>query len=202
MSEELTKSTITTEVPKKMKVGKKTLSILEENDPLRKLFNETLPEVANMEDFTPGTDVLKAKFQLIMVEPYISKTVVARIMRPRGEFLMFAGVDFIIEFSGSAFDVIDTATKKVVIEHELRHVKIDFDDNGDPKYGLVDHNVKDFFEVIKRHGVEWFETLRTKTAVALENKSKVKESDDEETKATKESELKAKQQKLMAKITI
>lgn len=44
---------------------------------------------------------------------------------------------------------------KVLIFHELLHVKIEFMPDGTEKYGINPHDVEEFRAIIDRYGIDW-----------------------------------------------
>lgn len=44
---------------------------------------------------------------------------------------------------------------RILLLHELLHVKIEFDDNGEEKYSLNPHDIEDFRILIDRYGLDW-----------------------------------------------
>ena len=44
---------------------------------------------------------------------------------------------------------------KILLLHELLHVKIELDDNGEEKYSINPHDIEDFRTIIDRYGLDW-----------------------------------------------
>lgn len=44
---------------------------------------------------------------------------------------------------------------RIVLFHELLHVGIGRDLNGDEKYTVIPHDIEDFKTIIKRYGIDW-----------------------------------------------
>ena len=56
-----------------------------------------------------------------------------------------------------------------LIRHELRHILIDYDKEGEPKYLMADHNLIDFREDYEiEHGTPYQDPFRDATNVAME----------------------------------
>lgn len=47
---------------------------------------------------------------------------------------------------------------RILLFHELLHVKIEFTEDGQEKYGIRPHDYEDFKEIIDRYGTEWSST--------------------------------------------
>lgn len=50
---------------------------------------------------------------------------------------------------------------KILIRHELHHVGVEYTDNG-IKFYIVPHDVEEFWEIIREHGLEWSEVNATR----------------------------------------
>ena len=46
---------------------------------------------------------------------------------------------------------------RILLLHELLHVKIELDDNGEEKYSINPHDIEDFRLIIDRYGLDWIE---------------------------------------------
>ena len=47
---------------------------------------------------------------------------------------------------------------KILIFHELLHVKIEFCEDGTELYGINPHDLEDFKEIVNRYGTDWSKT--------------------------------------------
>jgi hypothetical protein len=105
---------------------------------------------------------LPAKIEYVLIYPYISKSVLGRCRRNGLELKFFSKVDYLIEMSGDVWDALDDKTKYVLTYHELLHVlPILNEKSGEWKMRLRKHDVMDFYRIIKKHGIDWFDNLRT-----------------------------------------
>ena len=43
---------------------------------------------------------------------------------------------------------------EILIEHELHHIGID-DDGNEPSFYIVPHDVEEFWDLIKKYGIDW-----------------------------------------------
>ncbi len=67
----------------------------------------------------------------------------------RGEYSFLTPKKFFIVIVSENFDGLESNDqKKYVILHELKHLFYDLDDEGGDKYGLIDHNIKDFQQLL------------------------------------------------------
>jgi predicted metallopeptidase len=105
-----------------------------------------------------------ATIEYVLVYPSISKTVVGRCMRANRELNFFTKLNYIIELSGELWDSLSEEIKYIVLLHELLHVFPEADlKTGEIKYKLCDHDVKDFYRIIEKFGIHWFNDLKTQT---------------------------------------
>ncbi|MDD5651419.1 MAG: putative metallopeptidase [Candidatus Nanoarchaeia archaeon] len=101
------------------------------------------------------------KLKLVLVSPSISKTVVGKCIKPSHELKYFGKFDYLIEFSEDLWESLTSELKEIVMYHELLHVNITHDKKGNEKHSILDHNIKDFSEIIAVYGIEWFDKLKT-----------------------------------------
>lgn len=118
---------------------------------------------------TMGADVIRekmidthpAKIGYVLVTPNISKTIPAKIIKTSKELKFFSGLDYVIEVSGEIWDALDKETKKVLLEHELRHILVlQNDKSGDWTFKIRKHDVQDFSKVISENGIEWIKKIK------------------------------------------
>ena len=98
----------------------------------------------------------------IKVYPNLSKTKVAtcRVANHREHFFT-DGADYIISVSGDIWDNLDDKRKRILIWHELEHVKPEYsEDRGEYNYKLRNHDIEDFADIIEQHGVNWFDDMK------------------------------------------
>jgi len=112
-------------------------------------------KVVNVED---------AKIEYILVHPSIASHVVGRCYRTSKHTKFFSDFDYIIEFSGEAWDQISPETRRILVLHELMHILVKHDKYGKPQFSLRDHDVKDFSYIISKHGIDWFSDLKAQIA--------------------------------------
>jgi hypothetical protein len=68
--------------------------------------------------------------------------------------------DFIITINEDAWMAMDEKSREALIDHELCHcIKNGCDSLGNPKWGLVGHDVEEFEAIIRRHGL-WKSDLK------------------------------------------
>lgn len=110
-------------------------------------------------------DLRPAKLEYMLVHPNISKTVIGKCIRANKELKFFSGVDYIIEISGEVWPHLDDNTKYLLVLHELLHVNPVYNEKQDKwTFKVADHDVKDFYKIIKKHGVDWFTKVKTITS--------------------------------------
>jgi predicted metallopeptidase len=105
-----------------------------------------------------------AKIEYLVVYPHISQCIVGRCNKANKHTKFFSDFDYIIEFSGEAWDQLDEDTRKILVLHELMHVLIKTDKHGTLLFQIKDHDVKDFSHIISKHGIDWFSDLKAQIA--------------------------------------
>lgn len=111
-----------------------------------------------------GLDISEARLGFILIYPIISRSIVARCRCVSGTFKFFSNYDYIIEISGDLWENVNEKLKKIILHHELLHIRIiPSNDKRKEKFRLVQHDVQDFREIIKRHGIDWYDELETVT---------------------------------------
>lgn len=102
-----------------------------------------------------------AEICVLCVYPDISKTVAGRCIKASNQLKFFSEFDYIIQLSGSLWDVLTDEQKYLLLYHELLHIQIDFDKDGNTKFLLKDHDVKDFRSIITKYGIDWIQNIST-----------------------------------------
>jgi len=109
-------------------------------------------------------DISIAKIDYLLVEPEISPTTVAMCRRTSPLLKYYGEIDYVVEVSKATWDKLNDKTKNILILHELMHVKIGFAKNGTPKFGIKNHDITDFFLIIKEFGTDWLESIKSSVA--------------------------------------
>lgn len=110
---------------------------------------------------TEKLDVHPAKIEYINVYPNITKTTAAKCVKTGKELKFFSNLDYVIEISGELWDVLDQDTKRILLEHELRHILVlQNDKSGDWVFKIRKHDLQDFGKIVSRHGVEWIKKVK------------------------------------------
>lgn len=110
---------------------------------------------------TLGLSSIPVNIEYVLVYPFISKTTAGKCTKTSNVTRFLTDKHFIIEFSGDLWDQIDDEIKEVLMHHELLHVGVETDKNGEWIYKIVRHNIEDFIQIISVHGVDWLENFRT-----------------------------------------
>jgi hypothetical protein len=95
------------------------------------------------------------------------KTVLAKTTKlsPRERYLassseaVDAGPHYVIEFGLYIWAALSEAQRRALVDHELCHIELTTDDDGNPVYGLRAHEIEEFSEIVERHGL-WSAELR------------------------------------------
>lgn len=104
---------------------------------------------------TANLDAMKIEFGLTFVYPNISKRVYAHILKPNRLLKMHTGLQLIMEISGVAWDKMTEDERMALLHHELEHIHFKEKKNGDLELQLIDHNIKDFANIIDLYGVHY-----------------------------------------------
>lgn len=63
--------------------------------------------------------------------------------------------DFMIVIYENNIAYFNEEQKKILVEHELRHIGIDEETGNETKYYIVPHDIEEFDEIIKKYGLRW-----------------------------------------------
>jgi predicted metallopeptidase len=185
-------------ITKKMTIGRRDYARLDEGSDIHKMYEKIAKTLPMFQE----TDLQKAKIAFVLVYPNVSRTCVARVIRASPQLRFLGDLDFVIEISGELWETLPLEVKEIVMEHEMLHMACVYDKNGDPKFGLVDHNVKDFYCILEKYGINWFTELREKFVKLYAGDSGVKEGDDPETQNEKAEKHKKKKEDILARLKL
>lgn len=85
------------------------------------------------------------------------KLVYAQCERVPDKYKWGIPCDFTVTVFEGAVEKFTCEQKKILLLHELLHVGIDHNENGE-KYSVVPHDLEDFKMIIDRFGVDWDKT--------------------------------------------
>lgn len=141
----------------------------------REIANKTYvesPEVKEVSNQVLAKDtsvfIDNARIGYLLVYPNISKTVAGRCIKASKEVKFFSDYDYLIQMSGELWDSLDDNLQYILTLHELLHIHVDYDKEGEPVYKLRDHDVKDFSCIINEYGLDWLNALR-ESMVSIED---------------------------------
>lgn len=63
--------------------------------------------------------------------------------------------DYLIKIYEPNVAYMNDVQKRILMEHELMHIKAYEDGNGDLKLGSNAHDVQDFKDIIEKYGIDW-----------------------------------------------
>jgi len=136
-------------------IGKKENFIPKEDHPVRRQLLEGLKLAGRAE----AVEEADAKIEVVFVYPCISKRTVAHVVKC-GRLLRFrTGLHYVVEISGEIWDRLTQTVQTKVLEHECRHILIEFKDTNLPVFRLLAHDVQDFRAQLEKYGVNWFYEL-------------------------------------------
>ena len=126
--------------------------------------SEELVSVANKVIADNSLDYLtQVHIQYVLVDMYISNTCIAKCVKANKELKFFAGIDYIVEFSKDVWDNVTEETQELIMLHELLHILLSVNKDGDLVTKLMQHDIQDFSTIIKKHGVDWIKELKLAT---------------------------------------
>lgn len=85
---------------------------------------------------------------------------------------------FVITITAIAWDRLNDAQKRALVDHELMHCATEFDDDGELKLSIRAHDFEGFNEEIRRHG-PWRENAQMMAAAMETHRSQAGLFDDE-----------------------
>lgn len=87
-------------------------------------------------------------------------TVLGRAKKTSPLERQFREDDFTILLNGLVWPKLPKDAKEALLDHELSHCVADEDDDGKTVYRLRKHDLEEFVDVVKRHGI-WREGIKT-----------------------------------------
>lgn len=60
---------------------------------------------------------------------------------------------FVIVIAEDMWDTLGNSQREALVDHELSHCGIDVDDSGNVKLHLINHDVEEFADILRRHGL-------------------------------------------------
>lgn len=105
--------------------------------------------------------VSPARIKYVKVYPNINKKTAGRCMLARPMLKLFGDCDYIIQISGELWDALDDKRKDILMWHELLHIlPVMNDKTGEWNFKIRDHDITDFYAIIKSEGIDWFSELK------------------------------------------
>lgn len=96
------------------------------------------------------------------------------------------GLHYCVIIDGNIWECFSEQEKWLILYHELCHCSVDFKDTGEVVYGLRDHEVQDFYAVIKKaQELEDPEWCRRCAEIAISKYDEIKEKEKSEKKAAR-----------------
>jgi hypothetical protein len=83
----------------------------------------------------------------------------------------FHAHDFAILLNATAWGALPESAHRALLDHELSHCGAEVDDAGDTKYFLRKHDLEEFNNVVRRHGL-WREGVKVFVDAALKREQK------------------------------
>ena len=83
-----------------------------------------------------------------------------KIMRPTGPWRYLSNYDYVVLIHKTSWESFTDTQKQALVYHELRHITHRLTKEQKIIWGLRDHDIEEFFEVIKNFG-NWSPALQT-----------------------------------------
>ena len=110
----------------------------------------------------------QVRIKYVLVDQYISKTTVAQCMKASSELKYFGKLDYILKFSKIVWDQISDDAREIVLLHELLHILLTTNKEGEIKTKILDHDIKDFSTIISKYGLDWFKTFKIQVSSIMD----------------------------------
>jgi predicted metallopeptidase len=112
--------------------------------------------IAENADLTLGP----ARIKYMLVYPLISKKIAGKCVKAQPLVTFFGQADYVVQISGELWEVLDEVQRQILVYHELLHVAPKFNPKTKTySFGLRDHDVSEFREVIDKHGIGWLDDV-------------------------------------------
>ncbi len=105
--------------------------------------------------------IYPARVRYLKTSPHIAKNVAARCNKASNFVTFFGECDFLIEVSGDLWDALPDDLQKILVYHELLHIMCTQNEKtGEWKFGLRDHDINEFREIIFDYGINWLDRVK------------------------------------------
>jgi hypothetical protein len=131
--------------------GKKTTYIPSDGHSVWK----TLSDAKELCTESSNIEAMNLGIGLTFVYPNISNRTYAHILKPNRLLKMHSGLDVVLEISGVAWDKMTENERLALLHHELEHIFYKEKRNGDLELKLIDHDVKDFYNILDTYGLSY-----------------------------------------------
>ncbi len=103
-----------------------------------------------------GLNLRGATVTYLAVNPYISKTIVAKCIKTAKELEYYSKCDYLIEVSAEVWQQLTDEDKYRIVHHELLHIDPEWDEKTDAtNFTLRKHDLQDFKEIVNKYGTDW-----------------------------------------------
>lgn len=108
-----------------------------------------------------------AEVDLFLVYPNISKKRPAKVIKCNREMKHYSGNDFILEFSGELWDMLDKETRYNLMWNTILHCNAEFKTKTQEwKFSISKPNYTDYYQISDKQGSEWHKAVQA-TASSL-----------------------------------
>lgn len=83
------------------------------------------------------------------------RIVFAECMKVKDIYKAFTPFDFLIVVYEPNVLLMNEEQLKILLEHELLHIKIENPDDIEPVYSINPHDVEDFRSILDKYGMDW-----------------------------------------------
>ena len=74
---------------------------------------------------------------------------------------------FAMIISSPIWENLPEAKRRALVDHELCHAKVEEDKDGNPKLKIAPHDLEEFTEIVKRHGL-WRDSIKDFMSVGID----------------------------------
>lgn len=128
---------------------------IKDNQELRELAEKCIKKYPLLENLKDYYDDVKIGFQWAdKRKTECEKIIFGDCEKVKPKLKQFIDYDFVITFYDDA-NYITKEKQEILMYHELRHVGIKEQNNGDLLFYIVPHDVEDFSDIINDYGIGW-----------------------------------------------
>ncbi|NUM71317.1 MAG: hypothetical protein HUU43_10740 [Ignavibacteriaceae bacterium] len=126
------------------------------------LESEEMKETAEQVIRDNHLDLRPSKIGYVLVYPYVSKSVPGKCVKTTPELKFYTTYDYMIQISGTIWDNLPEADRKILLLHLLLYVlPIMNEKTGEWDFKLRKPDIIAFSRVVDKHGKDWALGIKT-----------------------------------------